>query len=840
VILRYQNACVMTLLACCATFAAAQQGTPHAGYVYPAGGQQGTSFEVVVGGQFLSGVSGALITGNGVSVSVLEWVKPIQPGEASTMRDRLKVLTDKQKGIITPAVSPANNKPVNSPNNTATITTTNSPTNSANNSPHNTAINAVNNPTNNPSPANSSANNLKPTANTDTSSNKLTDAELSELHDLRLKLLLFQKRTTNVSIAEKVRLKIGISPDAPAGQRELRLAAANGITNPLYFIVGRLPEWSKPPAGSMTQSDLDEQLKQPNKGTTNNPSQTPVLELTTPLLVNGQVAPGGVDQYRFHAHKGERLVVEASARELIPYIADAVPGWFQASLTLYDASGKELQYADHYSFHPDPALLVEIPADGEYTLAIHDSIYRGREDFVYRVALGEIPFVTGMFPLGGRAGAKTPVEFTGWNLGQTRITQHSRGKDKGVELLAPAGVDLDARPFALDTLPESMAKDQNHSRTDAQKISLPVIVNGRVSQPGEWEYFQFKGKTGEAVEAEIYARRLDSPLDSVLALTDASGKVLAANDDFVDESAGLITDQADSRILVHLPADGSYFLRLGDTQQNGGPQYAYRLRVSAPQPDFELRITPSSINARAGSVVPITVHALRLGGFDGDIVVKLKDAPHGFQLSGDVVPGNQSQVPMTLSVPLQGGNRTSHLSLQGFATVGGKQMQRSSLPADDWEQAFFYHHLVTTTEMLLTVSGQQRRPAAWAASWDHPLELLQGRPAMVRFDLPTALNGQVKFELNDPPPGIAISRTVPVEGGVLVYLMADKARATSGLRGNLLISTIVERPNAQGKGKGVTQTMLMPALPFEVFAPAAQPDATHDSAALQHALPQPK
>jgi hypothetical protein len=840
VILRYQNACVMTLLACCATFAAAQQGTPHAGYVYPAGGQQGTSFEVVVGGQFLSGVSGALITGNGVSVSVLEWVKPIQPGEASTMRDRLKVLTDKQKGIITPAVSPANNKPVNSPNNTATITTTNSPTNSANNSPHNTAINAVNNPTNNPSPANSSANNLKPTANTDTSSNKLTDAELSELHDLRLKLLLFQKRTTNVSIAEKVRLKIGISPDAPAGQRELRLAAANGITNPLYFIVGRLPEWSKPPAGSMTQSDLDEQLKQPNKGTTNNPSPTPVVELTTPLLVNGQVAPGGVDQYRFHAHKGERLVVEASARELIPYIADAVPGWFQASLTLYDASGKELQYADHYSFHPDPALLVEIPADGEYTLAIHDSIYRGREDFVYRVALGEIPFVTGMFPLGGRAGAKTPVEFTGWNLGQTRITQHSRGKDKGVELLAPAGVDLDARPFALDTLPESMAKDQNHSRTDAQKISLPVIVNGRVSQPGEWEYFQFKGKTGEAVEAEVYARRLDSPLDSVLALTDASAMVLAPNDDFVDESAGLITDQADSRILVHLPADGSYFLRLGDTQQNGGPQYAYRLRVSAPQPDFELRITPSSINARAGSVVPITVHALRLGGFDGDIVVKLKDAPHGFQLSGDVVPGNQSQVPMTLSVPLQGGNRTSHLSLQGFATVGGKQMQRSSLPADDWEQAFFYHHLVTTTEMLLTVSGQQRRPAAWAASWDHPLELLQGRPAMVRFDLPTALNGQVKFELNDPPPGIAISRTVPVEGGVLVYLMADKARATSGLRGNLLISTIVERPNAQGKGKGVTQTMLMPALPFEVFAPAAQPDATHDSAALQHALPQPK
>ena len=27
-------------------------------------------------------------------------------------------------------------------------------------------------------------------------------------------------------------------------------------------------------------------------------------------------------------------------------------------------------------------------------------IYRGREDFVYRIALGELPFITGIFPLG--------------------------------------------------------------------------------------------------------------------------------------------------------------------------------------------------------------------------------------------------------------------------------------------------------------------------------------------------------------------------------------------------------------------------------------------------------
>ena len=47
---------------------------------------------------------------------------------------------------------------------------------------------------------------------------------------------------------------------------------------------------------------------------------------------------------------------------------------------------------------------------------IRDSIYRGREDFVYRVTLGELPFVTSIFPLGGPAGTQTTVELTGWNL----------------------------------------------------------------------------------------------------------------------------------------------------------------------------------------------------------------------------------------------------------------------------------------------------------------------------------------------------------------------------------------------------------------------------------------
>ncbi len=136
--------------------------------------------------------------------------------------------------------------------------------------------------------------------------------------------------------------------------------------------------------------------------------------------------PGDVDRFCFHAEQGRQLVMEVQARSLIPYLADAVPGWFQATLALYDEKGKEVAFADDYRFNPDPVLFYEIPEDGEYELEIRDSIYRGREDFVYRIAVSEQPFITRMFPLSGREGAETVASIAGWNLPRARLPLDTR------------------------------------------------------------------------------------------------------------------------------------------------------------------------------------------------------------------------------------------------------------------------------------------------------------------------------------------------------------------------------------------------------------------------------
>ena len=92
--------------------------------------------------------------------------------------------------------------------------------------------------------------------------------------------------------------------------------------------------------------------------------------IPVPCTVNGQMASGEVNRYRFQARKGQRLVLSTQARQLIPYIADAVPGWFQPVMAVYDARGKEVAYDDDYRFKPDPVILFEVPKDGEYVLAI--------------------------------------------------------------------------------------------------------------------------------------------------------------------------------------------------------------------------------------------------------------------------------------------------------------------------------------------------------------------------------------------------------------------------------------------------------------------------------------
>jgi hypothetical protein len=658
----------------------------------------------------------------------------------------------------------------------------------------------------------------------------MTAAVRKEIVDTRVKLLLFNaRRLTSPVLAETVTLQVVIAPGAAPGKRELRVATPQGLSNPLVFCVGQLPEFTETESITVVQPNANQpaqaQISQP-------PTDMPI---TLPATVNGRIkpglprpqarsgepfTPGETDRYRFQARRGRELVIAASARELIPYLADAVPGWFQAVLTLYDADGNELAYDDDYRFHPDPVIHFAVPKDGEYMIEIRDALYRGREDFVYRIAIGELPFVTSAFPLGGRAGSKTTVHLTGWNLRANKMTMNAKGKAPGVYPLANSAV------FMVDTLPEAFEKKPNNSPAAAQRVKLPVIVNGRIDQPGDWDVFRFQGRAGQAIVAEVYARRLDSPLDSVLKLTDAKGQQLAFNDDYDDPGAGLETHHADSRILATLPATGTYYLSLGDAQQKGGPEYAYRLRIGAPRPDFDLRVTPSIINVSGGLTVPITVHALRKDGFSGDIALALKGAPKGFTLIGGLLPTGRDEVRLTLTVPPQPQPAPLSLTLEGRATIQGHQVARLAVPADDMMQAFAYWHLVPASDLKVAVRRGAMLRVPIKVTSPEPLEIPAGGTARFQVrvpPLPANFAPKVQYELSEPPEGIALRNASPVRDGTELVLQCDAAKAKPGLKGNLIVNISAERvaQAANAKQQANRQRIslgTLPAIPFEIVA----------------------
>lgn len=763
-------ACRVALLLACATTLSAQQSfTPHVGYVLPAGGSQGASFQVKVGGQYLGGVSNVFISGAGIEAAVADYLRPLNGQELKDLREQLKMLQDKRGAARGDRQAAAN-----------------------------------------------AGTQARPA---------WTAADMRMIAEIRGKIAQSQKRSANPAISEIVTLRVTISSNAEPGERELRLGTPQALSQPLVFCVSQLPEFNKPAPADAAEPPAANRPRNDNVPKAVAPVESHIL---LPCVVNGQILPGGVDRYRFQSRKGQQLVFSATARELIPYLADAVPGWFQAVLSLYDPQGHEVAYADHYQFHPDPVLLFRVPRDGEYILQIRDSIYRGREDFVYRITAGELPFLTGLFPLGGPVGAQTTVRLTGWNLPDTALTRSDQDSAPGVY---PVSVRTESyvsnpRPFAVDTLPECFARKSINSQATAQWVSLPIIVNGRIDAPGQWNVFRFDGRAGKEFVAEVIARRLDSPLDSVIRLTDAAGHQIAFNDDFEDKGAGLQTQYADSYIRVNLPATGPYYLWLGDAQQQGGPEYAYRLRLGPPRPDFVLRLVPSSLTVRGGMSVPFTVYALRKDGFSNEIKLALKDAPPGFSLSGSTLPANQNQMRLTLMAPVRSARKSFKLALEGRALVQDQEIVRPAVPAEDRMQAFLYRHLVPSQDLEVSCLDRPQLPFALKILDSTPVKIPAGGTTGVRISIPNRLSSDnFQLELSEPPDGISIAHIAQGEMETKIVLHSDASKIKPGATGNLIVNiiSVKQRPAAAAAkaqaGQRRSALGALPAIPFEIVSP---------------------
>ncbi len=691
----------LMLLGVVAILASSAQ-SPYIGYAYPAGAGQGSTVQVNIGGQRIGDVREINISGSGVHPVFVKYEGPNGPlknVQQDELKRQLNILIDKFKPApeVTATLAPAN-PPAVVPAVPAVVTAP-------------------------PPPV------------------KLPDLpELRDLDKMTLKQLrqvfdkfLNRQKRTKPPIAEDVTINVTVDADAMPGDRVLRVRTAAGLSNPIIFQVSKLAEV--------------------NEKDRNDPEATAPLVQEAPVVLNGQIMPGEMDSYPLLLKAGQKLAITANARKLIPYLADAVPGWFQASIALTDEKGKELAYACDNRFDPDPVFFYTVPQDGNYFLRIRDSLYRGREDFVYRIYLEQ----------------QTP--------GQTLYPLQSLASVVNGDILAQ--------------IPQQEEAEPNDNIANAQKVAVPELIKGKIGRDGDVDLYKFTGKAGDSLVAEVYARRLGSPLDSLVRLLDATGKVIALNDDVKNGELGLLTNYTDSYLQAKLPADGTYFVQVSNTLRQGGDDYNYYLRISPPQGDFTVCVSPSALNLTPGTPTVFTAYAFRKDGWDGDIDITLKDAR--YQLSGARIPKGLDSVRMTMTLipPQKVINGPFVLGLEGRAVIAGKTVTRPVLAAEHEMQAFAYMHLVPEGQLhILAKRGAIRDYLTLNQAAGEKIHVPSGGELKVNLPLKAGQTAPNRLTLLDPPAGITLKDVAKSPTGVTFTLVADDKHV--GYADNLIIEAFLD------------------------------------------------
>jgi hypothetical protein len=199
----------------------------------------------------------------------------------------------------------------------------------------------------------------------------------------------------------------------------------------------------------------------------------------------------------------------------------------------------------------------------------------------------------------------------------------------------------------------------------------------------------------------------------------------------------------DSRLRFTAPADGEYIVRLRDVRGLHGDDYAYRLTVRPPAPDFRLSVRPSHPNVPVGGRIPVTMTALRLDDFDGPIDVTIDDLPAGLSATHGVIEPGQISTTLLLSADDKAQlDRAVPLRVSGKANAGARQLAHQARPEDQ-----------------LKLIALMPKPDITMEAKTREVLLEPGKTATVEVEINRNNNfgGRVPVELYNLPPGVLVT-----------------------------------------------------------------------------------
>ncbi len=443
--------------------------------------------------------------------------------------------------------------------------------------------------------------------------------------------------------------RVMIASGAAPGIRRGRVWTSQGAASGLAFVVGDLPE--------IVEQEID---------------GDPVpVDVQLPVTINGRIFPRqNVDVWTFPLHKGQSVACEVCAARLGSPL--------DSYLEVVGPDGRVIAENDD-ALGADSFVRFTAAADGKYGVRIRDANGRGGPAFVYRLTLTSGPTVERIFPLGGRRGEAT------------RFTLYGQGVPADpVEVKLPAdgprdyawgfsGGDGKATSpvlFDLDDLPEIVETEPNDQPSQANPVSPPSVLNGRIDKPGDVDSWSFRGKKGESIALELRAQQLGSPLQGVVTVCDAQGKELARAESSLT--------QPDPVLTFTPAADGAYCVRVADLfHTRGGPEFAYRLHLAPPVPGFRLQLAADVLTLPRGGQAKLKLTADRSGGFNDAIALTIDGLAAGVKAANTTIPAGQNAVEIGFSADATAAIDVSRLAIHGEGkTKDGKPLVSTAvLPA---------------------------------------------------------------------------------------------------------------------------------------------------------------
>ena len=476
-------------------------------------------------------------------------------------------------------------------------------------------------------------------------------------------------------LADRVKITITIASDVPCGMYDLRLQGPKGVSNQLPFEVASYPNFLENKKSSKQKPNKVESL---------------------PAVLCGYVTPGGIDYFKFSGMKGDTIVASVKARQLVPYIADAVPGWFQPVIKIVDSRGKEIAYSDDYHHNVDPVIITALPKDGDYTLMIHDAIYRGRQDFNYRIQLGVIPFVTGRYPAYGVVGKKIKQQIEGANLGTTKATV--KVKKEGYHHLSFTNKIGTSNTVQFYALPKG--KQLEYCPKAMSPLTLNAAIADSLTANSKIKRYRIHAEEREQIIVELIGRRNGSRIDAVMRLRDQGGNIVAEVDDTEDPIQGLMTFHADP-ILKYTPSDSEEFiLEVEDLHRGYGKDYHYMLRRHKQMPSFNAFVSPANITISSGGTATFRVDVKGKLKRPADLIVK--GLPRGYTTSSLRLRGGRR---WDVSITSPKGSEVKRFPIEvkmEYPGADGRELA-DVLPVDKMLQAFYYEHHIPAAELALDV-----------------------------------------------------------------------------------------------------------------------------------------